>query len=222
MIGDEVQAAAKRDAAEKSLRFVETGMTVGLGTGSTARFVVEGLARLARAGLSLRTVASSEATATQARQAGLIVVGLDEARDLDLVIDGADEVDPQGRLIKGRGGALLREKVLATRAKTFVVVVDESKLVQVLGSQTALPLEVVPFAAPAIERDLAARGLRPVLRRDHAGTAVRTDQGNVLLDCATGPLGDAEALAEELDHIVGLVEHGLFLGLKPLVVVGRG
>jgi len=221
MNADDPRAAAKRDAAENSLRFVETGMIVGLGTGSTARFVVEGLARRAQAGLTFRAVASSEQTAAQARQAGLNVVGLEEVSGLDLMIDGADEVDPQGRLIKGMGGALLREKVLATRAEKFVVVVDESKIVQVLGSRSPLPVEVIPFAAPAIQRELAVRGLGPLLRRDHAGTLVRTDQGNLLLDCATGPLADPEALAEELDHVVGLVEHGLFLGLAPVVLVGK-
>ena len=212
--------AAKRAAALEAVARVTSGMTVGLGTGSTARHVVAALGRRSQEGLRVRTVASSEASAAQARQLGLPVVGLDEVERLDLVIDGADEVDPSGGLIKGGGGALLREKVLASRATTFLVVVDRSKLVPVLGTGFAVPVEVIPFASPALERELRAQGLGPKRRLTKEGAPFVTDQGNWILDCQTGPLADARALANAFDHMVGLVEHGLFLDMNPVVIVG--
>ena len=212
--------AAKRAAALEAVAHVATGMTVGLGTGSTARHVVAALGRRWQEGLRIRTVASSEASAAQARELGLPVVGLEEVERLDLVIDGADEVDPHGGLIKGGGGALLREKVLASRAATFLVVVDRSKLVPVLGSGFAVPVEVIPFASPALERELRAQGLGPTRRLTKQGGPFLTDQGNWILDCQTGPLADPRALADAFDHMVGLVEHGLFLDMNPVVIVG--
>jgi ribose 5-phosphate isomerase A len=212
--------AAKRAAALEAVAHVTGGMTIGLGTGSTARHVVAALGRRSQQGLRVRTVASSEASAAQARQLGLPVVGLDEVERLDLVIDGADEVDPSGGLIKGGGGALLREKVLASRATTFLVVVDRSKLVPVLGTGFAVPVEVIPFASPALERELRAQGLGPKRRLTKDGAPFLTDQGNWILDCQTGPLADARALADAFDHMVGLVEHGLFLDMNPVVIVG--
>jgi len=211
---------AKRDAAEQAMRYVADGMIVGLGTGSTAHHVVEALATRVQRGLRVRALASSEATATQARSHAIPLVGLDEVASLDLFIDGADEVDPQGGLIKGRGGAHFREKVLASRAKTFVVVIDPSKKVPVLGSKFPVPAEVVPFAGPAVARDLAALGLAPVLRQGADGAPYLTDQGNWIWDLHTGPLADPRGLAETLDRLVGLVEHGLFLDMNPVVVVG--
>lgn len=214
------QDEAKKVAAQRSLTFVRDGMTLGLGSGTTAAHVVDALgAAMKQQGLRVTAVPSSEETAARARAVGIPLIDLEAADRLDVMIDGADEVDPGGGMIKGRGGALLREKVLAKLARQLIIVVDRSKLVSVLGHHP-LPVEVVAFAQPPVRRMLEAAGLRPVLRRRAAGDIYETDQGNLILDCHTGPLADPAALAARLDATVGVVEHGLFLGFSPEVIVG--
>jgi ribose 5-phosphate isomerase A len=218
MIDDE--RAAKIDAAEKSLRFVEPGMIVGLGSGTTAAEMVRLLGARVRAGLAVRGVPSSEATAVLARAAGIPLVTLADVDGLDVTIDGADEVDPRGRLIKGRGGALLREKVLAAAARRLVIMIDARKEVPTLGAHAPLPVEVTPFAVPVVARTLATWGARVTLRLVAAGGPYVTDGANQILDCTFGPIADPDALGARLDRLVGVVEHGLFLDYSPTIIVG--
>ncbi len=210
----------KRDAAERSLDYVADGMVLGLGTGSTAAEVVRLLGERVRAGLDVRGVPTSRATQALAEQAGIPLTSLEAVTRLDLTIDGADEVDPELRLIKGGGGALLREKIVASVSAKLVIVVDSSKLVGRLGAYP-LPVEVVPFAWTVVAEALAATGGRPALRRGHDGGPLRTDEGHYLIDCAYGMIDDAEALARRIAATVGVVEHGLFLDMADAVIVGR-
>lgn len=212
--------AAKRAAAETAVNLIEDGMVVGLGTGSTANQALIALARRVQEGLRVIGVPSSEATATIARDLGIPLATLDEQPQLALTIDGADEVDPYLALIKGGGGALLREKIVASASQSLTIIVDESKLVPRLGTGFALPVEVVPFGLAVVERRLDRLGLAPHLRRRNNQVVV-TDNGNNLLDCQTGPLADPAGLADQLRAITGIVDHGLFIGLTSLVVVGR-
>jgi ribose 5-phosphate isomerase A len=215
----DAERAAKIDAAEKSLAFVKPGMVVGLGSGTTSAEMVRLLGERVRAGLEIRALASSALIEEQARAGGIPLVTLAEVDGLDVTIDGADEVDPHGRMIKGRGGALLREKVLAAAAKKLVIMIDPRKKVATLGMRSALPVEVTPFAVPVVQRTLAAMGARVALRLV-AGTPYVTDGGNQILDCSFGPIGDPDDLGARLDRIVGVVEHGLFLDFSPTIVVG--
>jgi ribose 5-phosphate isomerase A len=202
----------KRMAAESAAAQVASGMTVGLGTGSTAAFVLEALGIRIRDGLRITAVPTSEATAARARELG-IPLALDVVTDI--AIDGADEVDPRTlNLIKGRGGALLREKIVAQATRRFLVVVDETKLVFQLGAGL-LPVEVAPFGWQATARRLENLGAQ-LQRRDFV-----TDNGNYILDCAFGLMDNPESLASQLDHIAGVVEHGLFIGLTAEVHVGK-
>ncbi|HXX60776.1 MAG TPA: ribose-5-phosphate isomerase RpiA [Candidatus Sulfotelmatobacter sp.] len=217
------QDLLKRQAAERAVDLVEPGMVVGLGGGTTALFAVRRLAALFRQG-TLRDIVAvpcSERVAAAARDLGLPLVTLEERPAIDLTIDGADEVDPRLRLIKGGGGALLREKIVAQASTREVIVVDESKLSDRLGTHHGLPLEVTPFGWRTHLPFLEALGLTPTLRTDAAGRPVETDQGDYLLDCATAPLERPEALAAELEGRAGIVEHGLFIGLATdLIVAG--
>ena len=201
----------KRLAADSAVTQVANGMVVGLGTGSTAEFVLQALAARIREGLRITGVPTSERTAARARELG-IPLALDVATDI--AIDGADEVDPQLNLIKGRGGALLREKIVAVSSARFIIVVDESKLVERLGVGL-LPIEVVQFGWHATARRIEQLGGKPQ-RRD-----LVTDNGNYILDCAFGPIESPDSLAGELDRITGVVEHGLFIGLAAEVHVGQ-
>jgi ribose 5-phosphate isomerase A len=213
--------AAKIDAAQQSLKFIESGMVVGLGSGSTAAEMVRLLGERVRAGLpGIRGVPTSTATEALARAEGIPLVTLTEAGPIDVTIDGADEVDPAGRLIKGRGGALLREKVVAHRSRKLVIIVDPSKLVPVLGALAPLPVEVTPFALPSVQDDLALLGATVSLRRAADGRDYVTDGGNLILDCTFRPIVDPDALAARLDVVVGVVEHGLFVGFGPTVICG--
>jgi ribose 5-phosphate isomerase A len=212
------ERAAKIEAARQSLRFVKAGMAVGLGSGSTAAEMVRLLGDEVRAGLVIRAVGSSSTTEALARAAGIPLIALTDVDALDVTIDGADEVDPKGRMIKGRGGALLREKVLAAHSKALVIIIDRRKQVAALGA-APVPIEVTPFAAPIVARDLAALGGRAVLRAT-GGVPYVTDGGNHILDTAFGPIADPDALAARLDGTVGVVEHGLFVGFSPTIVVG--
>ena len=211
----------KRIAAESAAALVEDGMVVGLGSGSTAEFVVEAIGRRVRSGLRLLGVPTSIRTAEQARMQGISLAALTEDRRVDLTIDGADEVEMGSLdLIKGRGGALLREKIVASASERLVIVVDESKLVERLG-QVALPVEIVPFGWEATKRKLRDLGVTPSLRRSPDGEPFVSDGGHYILDCILDAGRSPESLNEALDSVVGLVEHGLFLGMTSQVIVGR-
>ncbi|HXW61458.1 MAG TPA: ribose-5-phosphate isomerase RpiA [Candidatus Acidoferrales bacterium] len=212
----------KKAAAEAAARLVEDGMVLGLGTGSTAAYFVSALGRrLAEDGLRITGVPTSEQTATQARSLRIPLTSFAEHVVLDLTIDGADEVENSTLfLIKGHGGALLREKIVATASKRLVIVADESKLVERLGSLMALPVEVVRFGWQATAGRLTELGGNPSLRLGVDHKPFLTDGGNYIMDCAFGPIANPKEVAHHLDHVVGAIEHGLFLGLTKEVIVG--
>ncbi|HEV8166735.1 MAG TPA: ribose-5-phosphate isomerase RpiA [Actinomycetota bacterium] len=212
----------KRDAAEAAIEAeVGSGMALGLGTGSTAAWVLEGLARrLADGTLSeIAGVPTSERTAQRCRELGIPLIDLERRPSLDLAIDGADEIAPDLSLIKGLGGAQLREKIVARSAERFVVVADETKLVARLGERAPVPVEVIPFARPLCERLLVAAGWRPALRGGDGDGAWITDEGNLILDCRRDGWGDPSRLAAGLHEIPGVVEHGMFLGMAAAAYV---
>ncbi len=212
----------KREAAERAVDFIQSGMVLGLGSGSTANFAVDSIGARLRSGVlrDIVGVPTSEATAARARRLGIPLTTLLEHPVLDLVVDGADEVDPALNLIKGLGGALLREKIVEIAARRFVIVVDESKLVSRLGTRGPLPGEVTQFAWEVHARWLASLGCRAELRRDSSGDPYVTDNSNYIVHC-TFPDGipDPAALARTLIERPGIVEHGLFLGMATDVVV---
>jgi ribose 5-phosphate isomerase A len=216
--------AQKRAAAARAVDFVRPGMRLGLGTGSTARHFVELLAERVRGGLSVVGVPTSEATRRDAERLGVPLTTLDETEALDLTVDGADEIAPDLALIKGGGGALLREKIVAQASARMVVIADESKSVPTLG-RFPLPIEVVPFGLAATQRAIAAAtaamGLSGpvVLRRDKGGHAFVTDGGHWILDAAFGRIADPKGLGERLAAIAGVVEHGLFVELATIAII---
>jgi ribose 5-phosphate isomerase A len=217
-------AALKRQAGERAAALVASGMAVGLGTGSTAIFAIRRIGELLSSG-ALRDVVgfpTSKATADEARRVGIPLLADDLPRSIDLTIDGADEVDPALSLIKGGGGALFREKIVAQASRRVVIIVDESKLSPALGTKHALPVEVAQFGWKSQERFLAGLGGRPTVRRTPGGGAYETDQGNWILDCAFGPIADPAALAGQLAARAGIVEHGLFCGIASEVIVAGG
>ena len=207
----------KRAAALAAVEYVKDGMTVGLGTGSTAKFAIE---EIGRRGLKVRGVPTSEGSAKIARAAGIPLPPLSEIDRIDLTIDGADEIDPRLRLIKGGGGALLREKIVAAASDQMIVVADRGKLVPVLGA-FPLPVEVSPFGWNLTARKIEALGC-PVGLRTQDGAPVVTDGGNYVLDCRFGRIDDAEGLAARLAAIPGVFEHGLFIGLATRAIVADG
>lgn len=217
-------AQEKQVAAAAALRWVRDGMLLGLGTGSTsAQFIIQ-LGAAVQNGLKVQGTATSLASEALARQLGIPLVAPRRGLRFDLAVDGADELDGQLRLIKGGGGALLREKTLETVSDYLLVVADSSKLVPVLG-RFPLPLEVVPFALPWVLDAVEALGGAPVVRmaKDDPAAYYYSDQKNLILDCHFGQIGDAERLATQLKTIPGIVEHGLFLGLaKAAVIVKDG
>ena len=214
--------AQKRHAAERAVEFVEDGMVLGLGTGSTARHVMNVLSERLRDG-ALRDIVgvpTSKSTDWYARECGLRVETLEKEPRIDLAIDGADEVDPELDLIKGLGGALLWEKIVATAAERLVIVVDDSKIVQRLGTRAPLPVEVVPFGWSTHLSFLDALGAEPTLRRTENGAPFTTDSGNLVLDCRFEEgIERPEEVEDALRQRVGVVESGLFLGLAYAVVV---
>jgi ribose 5-phosphate isomerase A len=214
------QDEAKRLVARRAVEFVKDGMVVGLGTGTTATLFIR---ELAARGLKIRCVASSDASHELAKSLGMDVATLTELPELDVYIDGADEIARVPGLgfglIKGGGGALLREKIVASAAKSFIVVADSTKLVEVLG-KFPLPVEVVKMALPVVQPRLAALGLNPKLRQVKSGSGpFLTDEGNYILDCACGRIEDPVRTAAAIRAIVGVVEHGLFLGMATLALV---
>jgi ribose 5-phosphate isomerase A len=214
------QDEAKRLVAKRAVEFVQDGMVVGLGSGTTATCFIR---ELAARGLKIRCVASSEASHDLAASLGMCVATLAELPELDVYIDGADEIARVPGLgfglIKGGGGALLREKIVASAAKSFIVVADSTKLVEHLG-RFPLPVEVIKMALPLVQPRLAALGLNPKLRQAKSGAGPYiTDEGNYILDCACGRIDDPQRTAAAIRAIVGVVEHGLFLGMATLALV---
>lgn len=209
----------KQLAAEKAVEYVQDGMRVGLGTGSTAYWAIEKIGQRVKEGLRITAVATSLASEEQARGLGIPLVSFADIDSLDLTIDGADELDGQLQLIKGGGGALLREKIVAAGSTRMIVVADESKKVDTLG-QFPLPVEIVPFAWEWTLAELIKLGCAAELRQGKDGLYV-TDNGNYIADCRFGAITSAPALQQALREIPGMVEHGLFLGIASLAIVGH-
>ena len=212
--------AQKVLAARWAADQVEDGMVVGLGSGTTATHAVQRLGERVRQGLRITGVATSAATETLGRSLGITVLSLDDCPQLDLAIDGADEVDRNLDLIKGLGGALLREKLVELAARELTIVVDQGKPVLRLGERAALPVEIVPFGWRRTQAAIEALGCQAALRAGPAGAFV-SDSGHYVLDCRFGPIRDAPALAAQLKAMSGVVDHGLFLGMATRVVVGQ-
>ena len=216
--GDD-RAGLKLRAAQRALELVEPGMTVGLGSGSTATLWIKLLGEQVRdQGLAIRAIASSEDSERLGRRYGIPFVNFEECRSLDLTVDGADEIAPKLALIKGGGGKLLREKIVASASKRFVIVADESKQVEKLG-RFPLPVEVIPMAAPLVSDALRELGFTPTIRANRDGTRYITDEGNLILDCSGLLMENPDGIAAKIDSIVGVVEHGLFLGMANLALI---
>ena len=210
----------KEAAGRAAAKLVNDGDVVGLGTGSTAYFAVVALGERVHAGMKIVGIPTSIKTADQARAAGIPLTTLDQHPVIDITIDGADELDPHLRLIKGGGGALLREKVVASASKKMVVVADSAKLVPVLG-KFPLPIEIISFARTVVEKRIVALGASSKLRTRPDGTPYLTDNGNQILDCSFQEIADPAALARTLSDTPGIVEHGLFIGLASMALIGR-
>jgi ribose 5-phosphate isomerase A len=211
----------KREAAEAAVELVRPGMILGLGHGSTARYALLKIAELLRAGKlwDIQGVPCSKKVEEEARALGIPLTTLEDHPELDLTIDGADEIDPKLNVIKGGGGAMLREKIVAQATKYQVIVADETKLSPRLGTKATVPVEVLPFGWRTQVQFLEGLGAQVKLRLNPDGSPFLTDQGNYVLDCNFGPIADAEALARELGHRAGILGHGLFLGLVDEVFV---
>jgi ribose 5-phosphate isomerase A len=211
----------KQQAAERAVEFIESGMVIGLGHGSTAIFAVRRLAKLLQTGTlsAILGIPCSTQVEAEARQLGIPLATLDEHPVIDLTIDGADEVGPNLDLIKGAGGALLREKIVAQVSRREIIVIDESKLSSALGTHSVLPVEVVPFGWRAQAAYLETLGARVSVRQNSKWTFSTTDQGNLIIDCTFGPIAQPALLGAKLGERAGIVEHGLFLGLATDVIV---
>lgn len=210
---DQKQAAALAAVAE-----IQPGMLIGLGTGSTAAYAITEIGRLVREGLAIRAVATSELTARLANAAGIAVIDLGDIAAIDLAIDGVDEIDPEFRAIKGGGGAMLREKIVANAAQRMIAIADAGKRVQALGA-APVPLEVLPLARALVLRRARDLGCEPSLRQAD-GAAYRTDQGNVVIDCRFAAIDDPAELAHRLARIPGVLGHGLFLDEIDTLYIG--
>lgn len=221
--GDTQRDAQKRAAAEAAAALIEDGMVVGLGTGSTAYFAIEALIRRVRLGLRIVGIATSERSATQARAGGISLTGFAEHPRIDLTIDGADEIARGSlNLIKGLGGALLHEKIVAAASTRLVIVADARKLVDRLGTVAKLPVEVVAFGWETTAARLERLGATPALRLGASGQPFRTDSGNLIVDCAFGPIDDPTALDQAIGQTIGVVETGLFIGMAWMALVADG
>jgi ribose 5-phosphate isomerase A len=207
----------KRKAAEKAVEFIEDGMTLGLGTGSTTFFAIEAIGSLVRKGYDLRGVPTSVASEEQARKLGIPLISLDEVDGIDMTIDGADEVDGDLNLIKGMGGALLREKIVAYASKQEIIIVDDAKLVKTLGTRSPLPVEVTRFGHTLTARNIGSLGCVPELKGGQKPFV--TDNGNLVYNCRFDKIDNPQSLDRKLKDIPGVVETGLFLGLATKAVV---
>lgn len=210
----------KKAAALRAVEFVRDGMTVGLGTGSTAKHMVMALGERVRAGMKLRGVPTSRETAELARQQGIPLIDQDNAWIIDVAIDGADQVDPGFNLIKGGGGALLKEKIVAASAKQFIVLVDHTKRVPVLGGSFPLPIEVIPFGWGSTAREIEALTKSRVVLRERNGTPFKTEAGNIIVDVHIDRIDQPRELEIALNNIPGVVETGLFVNRTDVLIVG--
>jgi ribose 5-phosphate isomerase A len=211
----------KEVAASKAVEYVEEGMVVGLGTGSTAEFAIRALGRRVGDGLGIVAVPTSLASAKLGKELGIDILSLEEHPEIDLTIDGADEVDADLNLVKGLGGALLREKIVAGASSREIIIVDPTKIVDRLGTRSPLPVEVIPFGWSLARHRLRALGTRPELRRTRSGP-YETDNGNYILDCHfEHGIADAAETERLINGIPAVVENGLFVGLTDIVVIGR-
>ena len=223
--GSETLARYKLEAAEYAVKFIQSGMTVGLGTGSTALYATRRIAELYRNGRlsDIVAFATSRIVWQVAVKLGLPMLTEDLPKEIDVTIDGADEVDPHLNLIKGGGGALLREKIAAQASRREIIIVDESKLSAQLGERWPVPVEVLPYGWRSQARYLSYLGAEPAVRRAPDGREFHTDQGNMILDSRFGPITDLEGLARKLSSRAGIIEHGLFLNLaRDVIVAGHG
>jgi len=211
----------KEAAARASLTFVQDGQVVGLGTGSTAAHFIKLLGEKVKNGLHIRGIPTSDRSREMAISLGIPLTTLDECQEIAVTVDGADEVDPQLRLIKGGGGAMLREKIVASATKQLVIVADATKQVERLG-KFPLPVEVIKFAQALVAKRIAAMGADVRLRTDSDGEPYLTDENNHILDCRFGEIRDPDRLARELSEMPGVVEHGLFIGMASIVLFARG
>ena len=210
----------KKAAALKAVEFVRDGMVVGLGTGSTAKHMVIALGEKIRSGMRLRGVPTSKETAVLAQQQGIVLIDADHAWVIDVAIDGADQVDPGFNLIKGGGGALLKEKIVAASAKQFIVVVDHTKRVSVLGGSFPLPIEVISFGWGSTAREIEALTQSRVVLRERNGVPFTTEAGNMIVDVHLARIDQPRNLEIALNKIPGIVETGLFVGRTDLLIVG--
>jgi ribose 5-phosphate isomerase A len=210
----------KRATALKAVEYVKDGMIVGLGTGSTAKHMVLALGEKVKAGMKLRGVATSQETAALARQSGIILIDSDNRWTIDVAIDGADQVDPRFNLIKGGGGALLKEKIVAASAKQFIVLVDYTKQVPVLGGSFPLPVEVVPFGWGSTAREIETLTNSRVVLRERNGAPFTTEASNLIVDVHLARIDQPRDLEIALNQIPGVVETGLFVGRTDLLIVG--
>lgn len=209
----------KKLAAEKAVQFIKDGMIVGLGTGSTAYWAIHKIGERVQEGLKIRAVASSKSSEALANQLGIPLVAFSEINGIDVTIDGADEVNQQFNLIKGGGGALLREKILAANSDKFIVIVDESKSVPILG-RFPLPVEIVPFAAELTIRKLELLQCKPIIRLIEDKPFI-TDNGNIIIDCHFNKIINPEALHQEINSIPGVVDNGLFIKMSDTIIIGK-
>jgi ribose 5-phosphate isomerase A len=223
MSDEKERDALKQAAADAAVAMIEDGMVVGIGTGSTAALAIAALGRRVAEGLRVTGIPTSERSAAQAHSLGIPVAGFEAHQRIDFAFDGADEVEPGPlNLIKGLGGALLREKIVASASERLVIMVDAAKMVTRLGERSPVPVEVVPFGWQVAERRLAELGAAVTPRRAAAGGPLKlTDGGNVTLDCVFGPIKDPARLACRLREIVGVIETGLFIGLASEVIVAE-
>jgi ribose 5-phosphate isomerase A len=208
----------KRLAAEKAVDYVQDGMIVGLGTGSTAYWAIRELGRRVKEGLSIRAIATSKQSEAHARRLGIPILSFAEIASIDITIDGADEVDDQLQVIKGGSGALLREKIVASASSELIIIVDDDKPVKQLGA-FPLPVEVVPFGSELTLRHLQALGCRPVQRMQEDAPFV-TENGNYTVDCHFGRIANPVELHTAINAIVGVVDNGLFLNMASRVIIG--
>jgi ribose 5-phosphate isomerase A len=213
------QKDLKYRAAIQAIDFIHPGQIVGLGTGSTVYFALVELGRRVREGLDIVGIPTSEATERIAREFGIPIVPLTEIQEVDVVIDGADEIDEKFNMIKGGGGALTREKLVALAGKNRVIIIDESKLVLKLGSKSRLPIEILPYAWAQVEKKLKDLNCRPTLRRNE-DKIFETDNGNYIFDCQFKEINHPVELDKRIKLISGVVESGLFLGIADILIIG--
>lgn len=213
----------KERAAAAALQYVKSGMTLGLGTGSTAKVFIDLLGAEIKAGrlTGIRGVPTSNASDDQAKSLGIEIIDFSKTDFCDVTIDGADEIDPQLNVVKGLGGALLREKVVAQHTKKLIIIADESKIVTQLGTKQPLPVEITPFAKIVSEKFLKSLGCTPTLRLSADGSPYVTDNANYIFDCRFQKIDDPAALDRQLRSRAGIVETGLFVGIAAVAIVGK-